>query len=191
MQITIEVKDGATPEAIARALRFQANLMDGIEPKKAASNAMTAAPTAGKKKAKPADEDEEIEESEDEEIEDDDAEDADEDLESDDEESGDEDGDGDDSGDEETEDEDESEDDEEAEDEDEPAPKKGKGKAKPKLSTKEEKLLKEVNAALKARAKKTSFDKVKVWLKKKFKVESINHLKPSQFAAVIKASKAA
>lgn len=190
MQITIEVKDGATPEAIARALRFQANLMDGIEPKKAASNAMTAAPTAGKKKAKPADEDEEIEESEDEEIEDEetddseDEEDTDADSESDSDEEDEEESDDSDS-------DDADEDDEEAEDEDEPAPKKAKGKAKPKLSAKEEKLLKEVNTALKTRAKKTSFDKVKVWLKKKFKVESINHLKPSQFAAVIKASKAA
>lgn len=176
MQIVINVKDGSNAEAMARALRFQANLLDGIDAKKAASNAMTGSPL--KKKAK-ADDDEEIEETDDEEIEEtEDDEDTEESDDADVEESDDDD----DSDDAEDDDAEETEDDEE-----EPPPKKAKGKkGKPKGPT-----LKDVNAALKARAEKTSFKKAKLWLKAKFKVESINDVKPTDYAKLIKLAKAA
>jgi hypothetical protein len=167
MQLTVTLKPGSTNSEIARELRFQANLIDGIDPKKAASNAMTAAPAAaGKKKPKPVDEDEE-------ETTDDEAEETDEDTESDDAEETDDD--------EAEEDDAEETDDDEEVDEDEEKPKK-KGKAKGPT-------LKDVNAALKARAEKTSFAKAKIWLKKKFKVESINDVKPAQYAQLIKLAK--
>ncbi len=69
----------------------------------------------------------------------------------------------------------------------EPANKKtaatGKGKAAPKVT------LKDVNAALVAYTKNhsKSKDKTVALLKKHFKVESVNELKPDQYAAVIKA----
>ena len=168
MQIVITVKPGATNADMARELRWKANLLDGIDPKKAASKALCESPL--KKKGKAADEDEEVEETEDEET------DADADEETEDDEESEE------SEDEETEDDEESEEseDEETEDEEKPA-----GKSKAAL----EKERKAVNAALKARAEKTSFKKAKAWLKAKFKVESINDLKPAQFPKVIKLAK--
>ncbi len=41
MQLTITVKDGATNVDIAQALRFQANLIEGMDPKTAASRKAT------------------------------------------------------------------------------------------------------------------------------------------------------
>jgi len=58
MQITITVKDGATNTEIAAALRWRANLIDGMEPKAASSVANTSTPgevkTATKAKAQAA-----------------------------------------------------------------------------------------------------------------------------------------
>lgn len=180
MEITISIKNGTNPKDIAEALRKQATMFEGITGPKT-------------KKAKPVEEDEE-------EVEDEDTDDADEeevDETSDDADDEDSDGeeDADDAGESEDDEEDasdESDDDDEADEPPAKSTKSTKTKTKPtiKLSAKEEKMLKEVNKALKDKARKSSFEDVQKWLKKKFNVTSVNQLKPSEFATVIKAAKA-
>lgn len=66
MQLVITVKDGSTNKDIANALRWQANLIDGMDPKKAAAventTQGTTAKATGKKAAAPppADEDDDF-----------------------------------------------------------------------------------------------------------------------------------
>lgn len=160
MQLTITVKDGSTNKDIAAALRFQAGLLEGLSPKKAASRDNTdvdendddaedtddeeLAPTkkSGGKKAKSFDDDEE---------------------ETDDTES------------EESDDEDDTEDEE-------PAPKK---KAKKKLTVDDVNEACKARAA--DTGGKEGRAEVLGILKKKFKTQSVSDLKPEQYADVIKA----
>lgn len=167
MQLVITVRDGATTSEMSAALRFQANLFDGIEPKAAASKELTGAPAVGKTttaattKAKPKappveDADDDFAQAEEE-----------------------------DSGvDFDAEESSEEEDDFAAPPEKKAAAKKAAAPKPPKLT------IDDVNDACKKKAAsiggKPGREKVLAALKKHFKTSSVSELKPEQYAACIK-----
>lgn len=160
-QLTLTFEGSPSPAVIAAKLRFQAGLLEGMDPKKAANRKNTDAAEAAplEAEAAPLEEDETIEETDDEfaskkksskkkasvdfgtEDEEDTAEEPVED-----------------------------------EAEEEPPPPKKKAKAP---------TLDDVNRACKAYSKENGFDETKALLQKKFKTSSVTKLKPEQYAQVI------
>lgn len=161
MQLVITVKDGATNKDIAEQLRWQANLIEGMEPKEA-SKGGKAKPAAAAKAAAPA---AAAEEDDDFKADDGGAEPAG-------------------FGDDEAEESFEAAAEEEAEEE---APKKPAAAAKGTKAKSKKITLDDVNDACKAHARAKGRDATLGLLKKKFKTESVTALKPEQYESCISA----